>query len=69
MAIFSAERRGRSKARDDFRENVKDPVHFFLRIISAETESGGAVDRGEWNFHGPQDVRRFQRTACAGGTA
>ena len=69
MPILPAERRNGPQACDDLRENLQDPIDFFLRRVPAETESGRAVDRRERDVHRAQNVGRFQRAARAGRPA
>ena len=48
---------------------LQDAIDILVRVVTAETESHGAVHGRERNLHCPQYVRRFERARRAGRPA
>jgi len=58
--IIFPEGRNVSQPLNDGREMFDDVIHLFFRTIDGKAETDRSMCRGEWNPHGPEDMRRLQ---------
>ena len=68
-AVVLPVRRQRPQFREDGRHHLDDALDFVHRVVTRQRETHGAVSRRVGNAHRPHDVRRFERTRCAGRPA